>query len=136
MQKMNKLPIYLIVAVMIAISLTSLRTSKPKINADKEKNMLDSLKTDKETGLALGTGFDMVRAHCTSCHSSKLILQYRTSRQGWLDKIRWMQQKQNLWQLGEAEPIILDYLAKHYPAIEKTDRRAPLKDVTWYKLIP
>lgn len=133
MKTKDKLSFYLIVVVLSTMSLTSLRTLK-STNFDNNKNGLDTLKTDKETGLALGPGFDMVRAHCTSCHSSKLILQYRTSRQGWLDKIRWMQQKQNLWELGEAEPIILDYLAKHYPAIEKTDRRTPLKDVTWYKL--
>ena len=45
-----------------------------------------------------------------------------------------MQQKQKLWALGEAEPVILDYLAKNYPATEVVNRRAALKDIEWYKL--
>lgn len=135
MRKIEKLPFALLVLMVGAVSLTSLQTSKSKRQIPHKINA-DTLKTDKETGLVLAPGLDLVRAHCTSCHSSKLILQYRTSRQGWLDKIRWMQQKQNLWELGEAEPVILDYLAKHYPAIEKTDRRAPIKGVNWFKLSP
>ncbi len=96
--------------------------------------VIDSVKIDKATGLIVDKGLDIVTAHCTGCHSSKLITQFHTDRAGWLEKIRWMQQKQKLWALGDAEPVILDYLAKNYPASETVNRRAALKDVEWYKL--
>jgi hypothetical protein len=95
----------------------------------------DSLvKIDESTGLIVSEHLDLVIANCTGCHSSKLITQFHTDRQGWLEKIRWMQQKQKLWDLGESEPKILDYLAKNYPPSEKINRRAALKNIEWYKL--
>lgn len=104
-----------------------------------EKNGLttvqDSTPTlDSATGLKIAPGFDMVRAQCTACHSSRLILQYRATREGWKERIRWMQQKQNLWDLGENEPIILDYLSKNYGPEKKEVRREPLQPIEWYKL--
>ena len=92
------------------------------------------IKYDETTGLVIDKHLDLVVAHCTGCHSSKLITQFHTDRQGWLEKIRWMQQKQKLWDLGESEPKILDYLAKNYPPSEKVNRRAALKNIEWYRL--
>jgi hypothetical protein len=92
------------------------------------------VKIDKATGLIVAEGLELVTAHCTGCHSSRLITQFHTDRQGWLEKIRWMQQKQKLWDLGEAEPVILNYLAKNYPATETVNRRAALRNIEWYKL--
>lgn len=89
---------------------------------------------DPETGLVIAPGFEFVRVHCVSCHSSKLVTQYRATRERWLERIRWMQKNHKLWDLGEIEPNILDYLAKYYPPTERNDRRPPLKDVKWYKL--
>jgi hypothetical protein len=91
---------------------------------------------DPTTGFVIADGIELMRVHCTGCHSSKLITQYRASREVWLDKIRWMQQKQNLWDLGEAEPKILDYLAKYYAPTDAYERRSPLKTEQWYKLTP
>ena len=45
-----------------------------------------------------------------------------------------MQQKQKLWDLGAAEPIILDYLAKNYPPSEKINKRKNLEITNWYSL--
>lgn len=95
---------------------------------------LDTTKIDPATGLAIDEGFDLVRAHCTACHSSKLITQFGGTRDVWIEKIRWMQHTQNLWDLGESEPPILDYLVKHYGPVGAFDRREPLKDIEWYKL--
>ena len=67
----------------------------------------------------------IVQAHCTGCHSAALITQNRLTRQGWLDTIRWMQEKQGLWPLGEQETVILDYLEKYYYP-ETTGRRKAL----------
>lgn len=92
------------------------------------------IQLDPATGLKIAPGLDMVRAQCTGCHSSRLIIQYRATREGWKERIRWMQQKQNLWDLGEAEPVILDYLAKNYGPEPKELRRESLQPVQWYKL--
>jgi mono/diheme cytochrome c family protein len=120
--------IYLFVLACFLIGLSGFKTTKTV------KPNVDSIKIDSATNLKIDTGYELVTAHCTGCHSSKLVIQYGASRQDWLNKIRWMQQKQKLWQLGEAEPIILDYLAKNYPAKERIDRRANLKNINWYKL--
>ena len=76
--------------------------------------------------LVSAPGVNLVRAHCTSCHSHHLITQNRGTRNDWLLTIRWMQEKQNLWAIApETESKILDYLAQHYPP-QRTSRRPPL----------
>lgn len=97
---------------------------------------LDTLKTDPETGLAVDTQLMLVKGQCTACHSSKLILQSHFSREKWIERIRWMQRTQKLWDLGASEPPILDYLVKHYGPIEGRfdGRREPLTNIRWYKL--
>lgn len=94
----------------------------------------DTLKKDLETGLILDKDLYMVKAQCTSCHSSKLIISNHFTRDGWKEKIRWMQANHNLWDLGETEKQVLDYLEKYYPPIQSVARREPLKDIKWYKL--
>ena len=81
---------------------------------------------DPATNLVLGPGFEQVKAQCTVCHSGRLVAQNRADREGWLQMIRWMQESQGLWPLGDAEPIILDYLAANYGPLPG-GRRAPLK---------
>ncbi len=117
-------------------SMTALRPEVVSVGETGVEVRLDTTRRqlDPATGFVIADGLDMVRAHCTGCHSSKLVTQYGASREGWLEKIRWMQRTQNLWDLGEAEPVILDYLARHYPTAGKFDRREPLKDVRWYRL--
>lgn len=66
-----------------------------------------------------------VIAHCTTCHSPALITQNRMTREGWLKTIRWMQDKQGLWPLGDHEEIVLNYLETYYFP-EETGRRKPL----------
>ena len=57
-------------------------------------------KLNPATGLVDATGHNMVAAHCTACHSAKLISQNQMSRERWLETIRWMQSTQKLWPLG------------------------------------
>jgi hypothetical protein len=90
-----------------------------------------------QTGLLDGEGLNLVIAHCTACHSAQLVTQNRADREGWKKMIVWMQETQNLWDLGTQEEAILDYLAKNYApeAVESGNfRRAPLKDIEWYEL--
>jgi len=84
-------------------------------------------------GLVKNKGYDIVKANCTACHSSKLVTQNRATREGWKSMIRWMQETQNLWELGDNEDIILDYLTKNYAPIYK-GRRQNLANVEWYEL--
>jgi hypothetical protein len=87
------------------------------------------------TGLVYADGFELVQTQCTACHSAKLITQNRASRAGWEQMIRWMQATQGLWDLGDKERPILDYLATHY-APEEESRRAnlDLEAIEWYIL--
>ncbi|REA59072.1 hypothetical protein DSL64_19135 [Dyadobacter luteus] len=94
----------------------------------------DTLKKDSETGLIIDKDLYMVKAQCTSCHSSKLIIANHFTRDGWKQKIRWMQANHNLWELGETEKQVLDYLEKYYAPTQTFARRQPLKDIKWYKL--
>ncbi|MEM6936354.1 MAG: hypothetical protein AAF552_07835 [Pseudomonadota bacterium] len=81
---------------------------------------------DPDTGLKVAPGWQLVRAHCSGCHSLKLVTGQRGSRARWLSTIRWMQQKQNLWPIPEdQESQILDYLAAEY-APGQWGRRPPL----------
>ncbi|MEM1325266.1 MAG: hypothetical protein AAGI23_04890 [Bacteroidota bacterium] len=88
-----------------------------------------------ESGLVYAAGFELVKTQCTTCHSAQLITQNRASRAGWEQMIRWMQATQGLWELGDNERPILDYLAEHY-APEEEGRRANLdvEAIEWYVL--
>lgn len=103
-------------------------------NYSKATVFSDTLKTDPETGLIIDKDLYMVKAQCTSCHSSKLIIANHFTRDGWKQKIRWMQANHNLWELGETEKQVLDYLEKYYAPTQTFARRQPLKDIKWYKL--
>ena len=127
----------IIILLFVGFFLMSLGFVKDFKQPNSKQNSIQSdtlIKYDETTGLVIDKHLDLVVAHCTGCHSSKLITQFHTDRQGWLEKIRWMQQKQKLWDLGESEPKILDYLAKNYPPSEKVNRRATLKNIEWYRL--
>ena len=93
----------------------------------------DSTRTDPESGLAVDEQLPLVKGHCTACHSSRLILQSHFSREKWIERIRWMQRTQNLWDLGESEPAVLAYLVKHYGPVRPSfdGRRPALPPVTW-----
>lgn len=85
------------------------------------------------TGFKEGDGLFEVVISCTPCHSAKLVTQNRATKEGWIGIIKWMQETQNLWDLGENEAIIVDYLSTHY-APENKGRRENLKDIDWYDL--
>ena len=80
------------------------------------------IELDAFTGLKVSGDWELVRNNCIACHSPKLITQQRGSEDQWLNMIRWMQKKQNLWQFEpETEARIIAYLAKNYPP--QADRR-------------
>ncbi|MCY3859488.1 MAG: cytochrome C [Gammaproteobacteria bacterium] len=72
----------------------------------------------------------LVRAHCTSCHSSQILKNLRLSRDAWQDVIKRMQAEEGLWDLGDDESRILEYLATNFgprtDSVQRRGRRAPL----------
>lgn len=86
-----------------------------------------------ETGFIQDVGMTEVINNCTNCHSAKLVTQNRMSREAWLATIKWMQETQNLWDLGKNQSVILDYLAKNY-APQAKGRRQNLVIENWYEL--
>lgn len=90
---------------------------------------------DAESGLALNETMPLVKGQCTACHSSKLILQSHFDRDKWVERIRWMQRTQKLWDLGETEKPILDYLVKYYGPLDTPfdGRRLPLPAPVWHR---
>ncbi len=86
-----------------------------------------------ETGLVVDDGWELVRSNCTGCHSSKLILQNRMTRDAWKSTIVWMQETQNLWPLGRNEKPILDYLEKNCAPV-KVGRRQNVIVSEWYEI--
>lgn len=85
-----------------------------------------SAETDPESGFVISNGWEVVKANCTVCHSSKLVTQNAGSRNRWEYIIRWMQETQGLWPFPpETEKTILDYLVTNYGP-KKGARRPPL----------
>ncbi|MFT5166742.1 MAG: hypothetical protein ACI8P3_001974 [Saprospiraceae bacterium] len=109
---------------------TSLIVTNSEEDPDKIENGIHV-----QTGLIYATGFDQVRAHCTVCHSAKLVTQNRATKEGWEQMIQWMQATQGLWDLGANQDRIIDYLATNY-APEQKGRRENLniEEVEWYIL--
>ena len=85
------------------------------------------------TGLKEAAGLMTVVNNCTNCHSAKLVTQNRMTEERWNETIKWMQKKQGLWELGEDQKIIVDYLVKNYPP-QKKGRRMALTEIDWYEL--
>ena len=85
------------------------------------------------TGLIEAEGLMEVVNNCTNCHSALLVTQNRMNKERWIATIRWMQETQNLWDLGKNEEIIVNYLVSNYPPAKK-GRRANLENIEWYEL--
>ncbi|MCK0191174.1 monoheme cytochrome C [Arenibacter sp. F20364] len=85
------------------------------------------------TGFKDGEGLMTVVNNCTNCHSAQLVIQNRMNEERWIETIRWMQKTQNLWDLGENEKVIVNYLVTNYPPKSK-GRREALTNIEWYPL--
>ena len=81
---------------------------------------------DPQSGFRMTGDWQLVRANCIACHSTRLVTQQRATAAQWLSMIRWMQADQNLWQLDtDTESKIVAYLAENYPP-SKDQRRAAI----------
>lgn len=86
-----------------------------------------------ESGLIAAKGYKLVQYNCGGCHSLKLVTQNRNTADGWGETIKWMQETQNLWDLGSNENQIISYLAQNYGPVSQ-GRRANLVVEEWYEL--
>lgn len=77
-----------------------------------------------------GGTWKLVRAHCTSCHSSQILKNLQLSRTAWQDVIKRMQEEEGLWDLGDDESKIIEYLATYFgptsDTAQRRSRRAPI----------
>ena len=134
---------YLALAVLVlSIGALYFRVYDPNFNLFKgnQEEIIAVVDEDRvENGIHLKTGFIddeglmTVVNNCTNCHSSKLVIQNRMNADRWNATIKWMQETQNLWQLGKNQKVIVDYLVKNYPPIDK-GRREGLTKIAWYEL--
>lgn len=86
--------------------------AEPAKTVKAETKTTKSPEIDKETGLVIAEGFEVVKANCTvACHSATLVTQNRGNEKYWKDAIVYMQKNQGLWDLGADEPRIINYLA-------------------------
>lgn len=133
--------IYLFLLIFTSISFYSCETNKKtekKTENTKTKNVSDD--PDKivdgihvRTGLKDGKGVLLVANTCTVCHSADIVMMNRMNEERWNTTIKWMQKTQGLWDLGDNQKIIVDYLTTNYP-MPKATRRTNLKNIDWYEL--
>lgn len=89
------------------------------------------------TGLIADAGYELVVTNCTACHASDIIINNRFTADGWVNVIRWMQERQNLWDLGAKEGAIVDYLARNYaPKAQGRRKNLEIAATDWYVLQP
>ena len=118
----------------LSIYVIACKTSQISEKKEEVEEQLTENSLDPDSGLRNDPNLMLVKANCTACHSSKLITMNRMSRERWKETIRWMQEKQNLWDLGESEPLVLDYLEKYYAPEPQATRRKNLEAIEWYEL--
>ena len=141
-KKAERLAFTALFLMSISIGLLFLKIYDPTLSIFNDKQEIAEVVVDEdliENGIHVRTGFVddaglmTVVNNCTNCHSSKLVIQNRMNADRWNATIKWMQDTQNLWDLGGNQKIIVDYLVKNYPPIDK-GRRASLTNINWYEL--
>ena len=103
-----------VVLLMTQPDLFSARNDKPDssyVDIPQEEEDFDKVENGihVRTGLKAVEGYMEVVNNCTNCHSAQLVIQNRMNEERWLATIRWMQETQNLWDLGKNEEIIIRY---------------------------
>ena len=87
------------------------------------------------SNLVEGNHKAVVERHCLGCHSAKLIVQNRMTKEKWNETITWMQETQGLWNLGKDHHLVVDYLATNYGPIHEGRRKnLDVQQIEWYVL--
>jgi len=111
---------------------TYIRFQKKHVAIELEEDRIEN-GIHVRTGLIDAKGLMTVVTNCTNCHSAKLVTQNRMNAERWNATIKWMQETQNLWELGRNQKVIVEYLVTNYPQKEK-GRREHLMNINWYEL--
>lgn len=83
--------------------------------------VLGTVTAAAQDALPDGAGREEVEIYCAACHSLKLVVQQRLSRDAWDETLVWMVEEQAMDPLSQDErKLVLDYLATHFNA--KTPR--------------
>lgn len=81
---------------------------------------------DPLSGMKLADNWELVRTHCTVCHSPQQYLRQKGTQSTWSDTIDWMQKSGGLWPLDtDTRSKIITYLAENYGP-DQAFRRAPI----------
>lgn len=123
----------LLVVFLMVVAFAGILVNDPTFFDKQDEPTTELAVGTDETDFIEGEYKMLVVANCTGCHSGKLVTQNRASKEGWRNMIRWMQETQNLWQLGDNEEKILEYLSTNY-APQDQGRRTGLKVEGWYEL--
>lgn len=140
-KKAEQLAYAALVCLLLSCGLLYFKVYDPNFSLFKSNTSLSVIDDEDKivNGIHVRTGFIddkglmTVVNNCTNCHSAQLVIQNRMNADRWNATIKWMQETQNLWPLHEKQKIIVDYLVKNYPPIEK-GRRASLTNIDWYEL--
>lgn len=100
----------------------------------------EEVEIDPKSGLRMDAegNWKLIKANCNVCHSERLLTQQQLDRENWSKSIKRMQTQENLWDLGDNESKVLDYLSTYYGASSKPKtqrvRRAQLKQIAFTPL--
>lgn len=134
---------YIVFIIVIGIALHvmnpglfDLRPKTPPVIATVVEDEFDKVENGihVRTGLIDAEGMTLVINNCTVCHSAKLVTQNRMNAERWNATIKWMQETQNLWDLGDNQEAIVKYLVTNYPPSTSNGRRKQLTGIEWYDL--
>jgi hypothetical protein len=142
---MRKMNIAIILFILVAIWLIAggpdfiIRQDKnPNSTSEKEITTasnphIDSKIIDEETGLIMDANLEVVVVNCIACHSAHLITYTSADSSQWHDMIKWMQQTQGLWDLGNDEKSIIEYLSQHYGPSNRQNQSEEIT-TTWHEI--
>ena len=95
----------------------------------------DPIPVAQDQLLVKAPGIELIKKHCLACHNAQLILQNKMSEERWTYAIKWMQRTQGLWDLGEDERPIIEYLATYYaPTLIGRRSNLIINQGDWYEL--
>ncbi|GJL96088.1 MAG: hypothetical protein DHS20C05_24930 [Hyphococcus sp.] len=87
----------------------------PLLSIDTNTNPSQFDPQDDYWGLPRSKGSEETAAYCTACHSLRIVMQQRQSRDGWDYLLTWMTEKQGMAEpFPEDREILLDYLTREF----------------------
>lgn len=110
----------------LAVSLVLSGVCWVVLTASAQEKKKEAPPLDPVTGMKMAENWELVRAHCTVCHSPQQYLRQKGTQSTWSDTIDWMQKSGGLWPIDpESRAKIVTYLAENYGP-DEAFRRAPI----------